>query len=242
MSPLALIPRPEPGLWTVESLLQDLTVVTWAVAPERLRAHVPAGLELERCQGQALISAVTFYNTTFSLHWAPLGLSLGQTNYRVYVRHQGRRAVFFIGTTIDTAFVFIPRALWKMPWRRARYRFSPGSVEATGPWPMALSYTLEGPLQTLPGYRDLSEGMTVLTQPHVGYYEGTNGRMGEYTIWHDPYEAQVARVDQARFELLDALDIVPLASQGAVHSALYTARSLYHVHLPPRWLTDTSRG
>jgi len=216
-------------------------VVTWAVAPERLRPHVPPELELERCQGQALISAVTFYNTNFSPHWSPLGLSLGQTNYRVYVRHEGRRAVFFIATTIDTAFVFIPRGLWKMPWRRARYRFSQGSAEAAGDWSMALSYTLGGSLSMLAGYGDLDEGLTVLTQPHIGYYLGSNGRLGRYTIWHAPYQAEVAVVSRARFGLLDALDIVPFSSQRCVHSAVYTARSLYHVHLPPRWLMDTAR-
>ena len=236
MSELALIPRSPLGWLTVESELCGLTVVTWAVAPERLTRHVPDGFSLELLEGKALISAVTFANRRFRPHWLPVGLSLGQTNYRVYVRREGQRGVLFVGTAIDTSAVFIPRRLWRMPWQKARYRFAPGSVTATGAWGMRLSYSVEGPVETLPGFASLAEGLTVLTQPWVGYYQGSNSRIGRYTIWHAPYRARCMAVNEARFDLLDALDIVPYDDQLAVHSALYEAQTTYHVHLPPRWI------
>ncbi len=236
MSELSLIPRPAPGWTTVSSVLTDLTVVTWAVEPARLRPHVPVGFDLELLGGSALISAVTFLNTGFRPHWLPVGLSLGQTNYRVYVQREGRRGVFFVGTTIDTAFVSVPRYLWRMPWRRARYRFSAGSVEASGSWPMSLRYAVGEQVESLDGFQQLDDGLTVLTQPWEGYYLGSNGKIGRYTIWHAPYAARTARVSEARYGLLDALDIVPMAAQGRVHSVLAEAQTLYHVHLPPRWI------
>jgi hypothetical protein len=236
VSDLALIPRAPLGWTSVTSVLRDLTVLTWAVDPARLRPHVPEMFELEQLNGAALISAVTFNNTAFRPHWLPVGLTLGQTNYRVYVQRQGRRGVFFVGTTIDTAFVGVPRYLWRMPWRRARYRFSPGAVEAEGRWSQSLRYTVGDPVTALPGFARLDDGLTVLSQPWEGYYLGTNNKVGRYTIWHDPYAARVAEVSQARFTLLDDLDIVPLSTQGTLHSALYEAQTLYHVHLPPRWL------
>ncbi|MDG1483041.1 MAG: DUF2071 domain-containing protein [Myxococcota bacterium] len=238
MSRCALIPRPDPDWKTVSSRLTDLTVVTWAVEPARLRPHVPDGFTLELLDGSALISAVTFYNTTFRPYWLPIGLSLGQTNYRVYVQRQGRRGVFFIGTTIDTAFVGVPRYLWQMPWRRARYRFSPGAVEATGEWPMSLRYVVGEPVGALPGFSTLGDGLTILTQPWEGYYQGDDQKIGRYTIWHAPYAPRTATALEVRYGLLDALDIVPLAAQGQVHSVLAEAETLYHVHLPPRWLSD----
>lgn len=236
MSPLALIPRREPDWLTVESELVGLTVVTWAVNPARLAPHVPESFELEQIGGKALISAVTFENRGFRPHWLPLGLSLGQTNYRVYVRREGVRSVFFVGTAIDTPFVWVPRRLWRMPWRRGRYRFGPGEVSAEGEWAVTLRYTVGEPVAALPGFERLEDGLTVLTQPFIGYYRGSSGRIGRYTIWHAPYQARTAEVTEARFALLDVLDIVPLAEQSAVHSALYEARTLYHVHLPPRWI------
>ncbi|MFT4975363.1 MAG: hypothetical protein ACI8S6_001250 [Myxococcota bacterium] len=233
---LSLIPRPEPGWTTVSSVLRDVTVLTWAVDPARLRPHVPEMFDLELLDGAALISAVTFFNTSFRPHWLPLGLSLGQTNYRVYVQREGRRGVFFVGTTIDTPFVGVPRYLWRMPWRRARYRFSPGTVEATGEWSMSLRFATSGPVSSLAGYDRLEEGLAVLTQPWEGYYLGTSGRVGRYTIWHAPYTPQTATVTEARFSLLDELDIVPFSEQTKLHSAMSEAQTLYHVHLPPRWL------
>jgi uncharacterized protein YqjF (DUF2071 family) len=241
-SGLELIPRPTPGLTTVSSVLTDLTVLTWAVDPVRIRRHVPARFALELLEDRALISAVTFRNTRFRPHWFPLSLSLGQTNYRVYIQHGGRRGVFFVGTTIDTAFVGIPRYLWRMPWRRARYAFSPGAVTAEGVWSASLRYTVGEPLTSLPGFARLEDGLGLLTQPWEGYYLGSTGRIGRYTIWHDPYAARVASVSEARFSLLDELGIVPLAEQETLHSALYEAATLYHVHLPPRWLRDTPPG
>lgn len=230
----SLIPRLRPTLTTVESTLCDLTVVTWSVAPERLRRHVPSRLSLEVVGGRALLSAVTFQNRGFSPHWLPAGLTLGQTNYRVYVRDGDQRAVFFLGSTLDTVLVFVPRWLWGMPWRRARYRFSAGSVSASGVWPLRLSYRLGGPVAALDGFASLDVGLSVLTQPWVGLYARPGGRLGRYTIWHAPYEACQAVVQEAWFPLLDQLQIVPLAVQSEVHSALHVSRSLYHVHLPPR--------
>lgn len=231
---LSLIPQSKPTMTTVDSTLCDLTVVTWSVEPKRLRRHVPSRLSLELVEGRALLSAVTFQNRGFSPHGLPVGLTLGQTNYRVYVRHGDQRAVFFLGSTVDTALVFVPRWLWGMPWRRARYRFAAGVVSASGVWPLRLSYRRGEAVSSLAGFSDLDEGLSVLTQPWVGFYARPGGRLGRYTIWHAPYEAFQAEVQEAWFPLLDRLQIVPLVAQSEVHSALYVARSLYHVHLPPR--------
>ena len=141
---------------------------------------------------------------------------------------------FFLGSTLDTRLVCVPRWRWGMPWRRARYRFCARSVSASGVWPLRLSYQLGGPVVALAGFADLDTGLSVLTQPWVGLYARPDGRLGRYTIWHAPYEACQAVVQEAWFPLLDRLQIVPLDRQLEVHSALHVSRSLYHIHLPPR--------
>jgi len=240
---LPLIPeQPQTG-WTVRSCLDNLSVVTWAIPPSRLASRLPAPLAAETItidgQPRALVSAVTFCNHDFRPTWLPLpGLTLGQTNYRVYVRCPAsagaERGVFFLGTTIDTAFASIPRRLWSMPWRRARYRFGPGWVSAAGEWPLRLRLEARRPgTPALPGFPDEATALGILTQPWVGFY-ARGGGLGRYTIWHAPYECHTATLTEAHFPLLDTLGVVPLAEQQSPHSVLLTPRTRYNIYLPPR--------
>lgn len=244
MSDFPLIPAQSASVWTIRSLLERLSVVTWAIPPERLDGLVPAPLSADTVEidgaRRALVSAVTFRNRDFRPVWFPLpGLSLGQTNYRVYVRCPAaagaERGVFFLGTTIDTAATFVPRSLWSMPWRRARYRFGPERVEASGEWPMRLRLTgLRAGSPTLPGFSDEDAALGVLTQPWVGFYARSGGGLGRYTIWHEPYTRHTATLAEAHFPMLDALGVVPLAEQQAPHSVLVEPQVRYNVYLPPR--------
>ena len=240
MGAAQLIPRQPVGPLTVSTWLDHLSVVTWSIPPGRLSGVLPPTLSPVLCDGAALISAVTFCNRDFRLAWLPLGgMRLGQTNYRIYVRDaSGQPAVYFVGTTIDTVMVVVPRSLWRMPWRRARYRFTTHgegdsglTVEAQGEWPARLRLSGRGaPLTALPGFASLSDGLDTLTQPWVGLY----GAGRRYTIWHPPYAAGAARLEEARFGLLDALGLVPLAEQGTPHSVITADPVRYLIYLPPR--------
>ncbi len=244
----AEIVKASPGWLCVTSTLKHLTVTTYAVDPARLRALIPPEFELELIEldePRALVSAVSFLNTEFGLVRVPgPKQSMGQTNYRVYIKRGPKRAVWFLGTTIDTPFVLVPRLLWRMPWQRGRYRFdtqaSDGGydkfrIEVQGAWPMRLEVEdLKAPIGALPGFRDASEAMDVLTQPYVGFY-GRKGRgIGRYTIWHDRYEATEGRVQEASFGLLERLDVVSKNEQLHPHSVIVVPETLYWIYLPPR--------
>ena len=251
------IEKQPPGWLCVSTRLEHLTVVTWAVEPARLRKHIPEPFELECVTLEdgtrgALVSAVTFLNRDFHLVRVPTPrLTLGQTNYRAYIRHEGQRAAWFLGTTIDTLAVAIPRFVWGMPWRRARYHFEVEragdrgpyrrfEVSAKGQWPMRLSVEDSGePLSgALTGFESEAQSLTVLTQPHVGFYQHRPGsaRVGRYSIWHDIYSPRLASLTEARFDLLDVLDVVPIPQQQSPHSVILDPSVLYWIHLPPRRL------
>ncbi len=66
------------------------------------------------------MSAVTFRDVDFRFRLAPfVRLGMIQTNYRAYVRAGDQRAVWFLGSTLSTSIVAVPRLLWKMPWTKA---------------------------------------------------------------------------------------------------------------------------
>lgn len=246
------------GFLCVSTRLEHLTVVTYAVEPERLRRHIPQPFELELVELEdgtraALVSAVTFLNRDFHLVRVPTPrLTLGQTNYRAYVRHKGAPAVWFLGTAIDTRAVFIPRHVWQMPWRRGRYTFDVEregargtygrfEVSARGEWDLHLAIEDSGKeVGVLPGFTSSVQVLNVLTQTHVGFFSRwrSSGGVGRYTIWHDLYQPRSASILEARFGLLAGLDIVPEEEQQTPHSVILEPSVLYHIHLPPRRFTE----
>ena len=245
------IPNKAPGWFCLSTKLEHLTVLTWAVEPARLRRHIPEIFSLERVSldGEefALISAVTFLNTAAHLKRLPTpGLRFGQTNYRVYVRQGGQRAVYFLGTTIDSWSVIVPNIVWKMPWTRGKYQFqvqrqgrtySALKVEASGQWGMAFAIEDLGEgIEVLKGFEQTDEGLQVLTQPHIGFYPRGGGKLGRYTIWHDFYKPKLGKLIEARFDLLSEFDLVPFSEQNKPHSVIIEPTVSYEIHLPPmRW-------
>jgi hypothetical protein len=85
-----------------------------------------------------------------------------------------------------------------------------------------------------PGFPDTVTGLVVLTHPLTGYYTRRDGRVGSYTVWHEPLTPSGGRVRAARWDLLDRLGIVPFDEQTATHSVLVQPRTEFIVRLPPR--------
>ena len=75
------------------------------------RALTPEVRTLDDGQRRGFVSAVSFRDVDFRFAIAPaLRASFFQTNYRAYVRGpDGRQAVFFFGTTLDSRLVALPR-------------------------------------------------------------------------------------------------------------------------------------
>ncbi|MSR62839.1 MAG: DUF2071 domain-containing protein [Planctomycetes bacterium] len=92
-------PTPLPaGPWVMFQRWHDLLFAHWQVAPEVLRGELPGGLELELFEGQAWLGVVPFRMSGVRLRGTPAlpGLAaFPELNVRTYVRHRGKRGVWF---------------------------------------------------------------------------------------------------------------------------------------------------
>lgn len=242
--------RPRPRLTDVSSDLIDFVITTFDVDADVLARLLPDDSSPERFtladgRTRAFVSAVSFLNTNFFVRFAPfVRLSCGQTNYRAYVKRGDARAVWFFGTGLDTAFVNLPRHLWRLPWHRMH-------VERKSEWNGDLLRELhwharaEGaeerlrlrgtgrPLERLDGFDSLAHTHEVLTHPLTGFLRRRDERVVTYGVWHELLVMELAAGD-ARFEKFEQLGLV-VAGQ-APHSVLVQRSTHFDVHLPPRLL------
>lgn len=246
-TPADLRPKPTHHFDATTDLL-DFAIITYAVAPERLAAHLPPGFEpdvytLDDGREVAFISAVPFRDADFHFHFAPFyKIAMGQTNYRAYVRYQGKRVVWFFGTVLTGPWLWIPRHLWKLPWHTARMFFKTRwhkgvcqeyeltTLSSWAPARMSLTGTTT-PMGRLDGFEDEEETAVVLTHPLYGYYWRRNRTLGSYNVWHAPLVLQHAQVEHARFELFERLGLI--TPDQAPHSALVQKRTTFVIYLPP---------
>lgn len=247
---------PKPSLGDVNSTLFDFAITTFDVDVEKLASFLPPGLEVERCQlkdgrERALVSAVTFHNTSFYVQFAPfIRLACEQTNYRAYVKRGEERVVWFFGTALASPFVMLPRYAWRLPWHRMH-------VERRGVWRGDALTSLdwharaEGAEETLrvrgtgralhqlDGFADLETTHRVLTHPTRGFLRTRRGRIVTYGVWHAPLVMEEAEVDEARFERFEKLGLVQPGQ--APHSVLVQRTTDFLVRLPPRRVREMER-
>lgn len=246
-------PRPAPRAQDVVTTLADFAIATYDVSPEALAGLLPAGFApdtftLADGRRRAFVSAVPFRDLDFRFHAAPWArFAFAQTNYRAYVTYQGKRCVWFFGTTLDTPFVTVPRLAWKLPWHRARTRLEAGwdgdrlvsyDLQTRGRWGEArLQLEDDGaPAGTLDGFEDEDACAFVLTHPLTGYMHRLDGRLTTYSVWHERLAMQRARPLEARFEVFENLGLVERSQ--APHSVLVQRETEFLIQLPPRRLAE----
>ena len=249
----AATPRPRAGPGDVITTLRHFAIVTYAVPPVRLVGVVDERFDLDTVpvhgHERALISVVPFEDEDF--RWAASDgprWRFGQTNYRIYVRDRqtGRRAVWFLGTTLGSWRVVYPRYVWRLPWHYGRFaisceldaggRYTTYRIETRSRWApleLELDHQPDAPIE-LAGFADVATGLDVLTHPLEGFYRRRDRHLGSYSVWHDRLTPTPGRVRRARIGLLDRLGIVPFAEQAAAHSVLIQERTEFQIHLPPR--------
>lgn len=243
-------PRPRVRRLDATTRLDHFALVTFAVDPERLAAVLPLGLkpEVRRLDGgreRGFVSAVSFRDVDFRFAIAPwLRVSFFQTNYRAYVRGpDGRRAVFFFGTTLDSPLAALPRLAWGMPWHGGSTRIeaewsddgrcSDYRHRCSGRWGAA-DVQLEGTNEVagrLDGFADGEDAALVLTHPLDGFFERPNGRLGRYSVWHPRLRPQLGTAHRARYAVFEELGLV---EAGALPHSVLLQRSIeFDVLLPP---------
>lgn len=244
----------------VRATLLHFALINYALPKARLLPHIPEDrFEIAEFsiagRAMAMLSVVPFLAAAFRfVRLAPfLKFRFGQTNHRVYVtdRRTGEPAVWFLGTTLSSWFVGIPRLLWKLPWQDARYRFdcvydatrssySKFEVEIESEW-CAGTVALEDtgkPASLQEGFASLDEQELVLTHPVAGYYRRRDGRLGSYSVRHDEIPLTSAVPRRLRFSLYERLGLLSQAEMERPHSVFLCPSIEFDIHLPPRPLQD----
>lgn len=108
---------------------QDLIMANYSVHPDILQPHLPAGVELDRWQGQVVVSLVgfLFLDTRVRRIGIPFHRNFEEVNLRFYVRRreegEWRRGVVFVSELVPRrAIAWVARTLYGEPYRRVPMR------------------------------------------------------------------------------------------------------------------------
>ncbi|QBY05370.1 DUF2071 domain-containing protein [Thalassotalea sp. HSM 43] len=251
-----LHPRPTPAGLDVLCKLQHFAIITYAVDPSRFEGLFPSRFKLDTIhidgEDKALISVVPFIDVDFTSAVYPFPkFTMGQTNYRIYIIDTvtNERCVWFLGTTLDSWTLCVPRFVWNLPWYSGKvsfdcdydeshqiYRKYKMTTEADwAPADVELSQTKDAEIE-LPGFPDLQTGLVYLTHPLAGFYHRRDGKLGTYRVWHKQLEVSAAILKSANFGLLSKLGLVRLEEQQKTHSVLIEPINEFTIYLPPKVL------
>ena len=241
-------PPPVRGLDVLTTLV-DFAIVHWEIDARKLDKHLPPGFkatEFPMADGgsRPVIGAVVFRDTGFRFAALPfLRFSMGQTNYRSYVQHDGEEVAWFFGTSLTGPSVVMPRLLWKLPWEPARMKFrctwdgdrlQRYDVTTRSRWaPFRIVAHGTGrrmPAVGLPG--DEARHARVLTHPTKGFFRRRDGRVGTYSIWRGPLDLELAEVETCSFGLYERLGLIA-PGQAPLHVLVQRAVD-FRIYLPPR--------
>ncbi len=248
-----LTPRPQPKNIDIQCKLQHFALITYAIDPEKFKPIIPERFKLDTIfyQGkeQALMSVVPFIDVDFTSAVYPFPkFTMGQTNYRVYVIDQttNERCVWFIGTTLDSWTIAVPRYIWMLPWYSGKVIFDCDydaeqqcyrhyHMTTHSDWAAAELELSQSTSDTwhYEGFPDLESFQVYLTHPLAGFYHRRDGKLGTYRVWHDRLHPTPAKLHHARFELLDRLGLLSFEEQLSPYSTLIEPINEFTIYLPP---------
>ena len=127
VEPVSVVAPPLRGPVMMNQDWRDLTMVHWAVDPERVRHLVPPGVRPDVLDGATYVGLVPFRMVGAGLArgpGVPWAGSFLETNVRLYsVDATGRRGIVFLSLDTDRAVVVAgARAAFGLPYRWARMR------------------------------------------------------------------------------------------------------------------------
>ncbi|TAD99750.1 MAG: DUF2071 domain-containing protein [Bacteroidetes bacterium] len=239
------------SFFNADTMLDHFAIISYAVPLEKLRPLVHKDFELAEFEidgkKQALISAVPFIDRDFHFPKMPFAkYKFGQTNYRAYVIDKnGEHCVWFFGTMLASLFYVIPRKLWKMPWHYGKFAgnfdfegniYKKYQIKVESEWAkteIELTSTAQK-MQITEGFKDLDQMKLILTHPIAGYYFKTNGKLGNYQIWHDELDLNVGKASNLYFQVFEDLKLLSKEQMQVPHSVLLCSECRFSVQLPPK--------
>lgn len=247
-----LTERPKPHGIDVLCGLKHFAIITYAVPKERFDGIFPKRFKLDTVevngQSMGLISVVPFIDVDFTSAVFPFPkFTMGQTNYRIYIidTETGERCVWFLGTTLDSWTLMVPRYLWNLPWHAGRVRFNcvlnetsglydKYQMETTSEWAAASVELSQSESDTFnfPGFPDVESALVYLTHPLAGFYYRRDNKLGTYRVWHKQLDVKPGRLKSAEFKLLSNLGLVEKAEQSSPYSVLIEPINEFTIYLP----------
>lgn len=154
---------------------------------------------------------------------------------------------WFLGTTLDSWTLAVPRYLWNLPWHSASMTFDchfddqtgkykKYSVTADSEW-AAASVSLEQKTEntfSFAGFPNAESMLIYLTHPLAGFYYRRDGKLGTYRVWHKRLDVRPASLISADFKLLSKLGIVTASEQNHPYSVLIEPLNEFTIYLPPQ--------
>ena len=231
-----------------------LVMLNYVVDDRVLEPLVPAGTELDRWEGHALVSVVGFRFLRTRVLGVPIPLhrDFDEVNLRFYVRHEApgtgevRRGVVFVRELVPRpAIAVVARLAYNEPYRAVPMRSEVPSAPAAEPGRVRYAWrtprragwqhvagTAAGGAPSVPP--PTSEARFV-TEHFWGYTRQRDGGTIEYEVAHPSWRvwhAAEPSLEADVAELYGAAFVAPLA--GAPSSAFIAEGSAVTVHAPRR--------
>jgi uncharacterized protein len=186
----------------------NVALLSYPVPDEVLAPLLPAGLALDRWEGEAFVSLVAFDfldTRVGGIAW-PGFTAFPEVNLRFYVREGERRGVVFIGELVPSRVVVVlARLFYNEPYRVARFR---SATETDGGGIRVVHdfqrdgrrhrITVEGGCPAEPA---AEEGATHFFKEHAwGYGTDRRGRVLRYAVDHPRWRAHPGATARADVE------------------------------------------
>lgn len=217
--------------WVMRMTWRHLLFMHWPVDPDRLRPHVPPGLDIDTHDGAAWLGIVPFLMTGVRarcLPPLPTAHAFPELNVRTYVtpRADPVPGVWFFSLDAASALAVAgARATFHLPYFNARMscikdntriryrseRIHPGAPPAT----FEAEYEPTAP--ATPSRPASIEHF--LTERYCLYAADKAARLHRGRILHDPWRLAPARADVARCDMTALLDLPTPASNPLLHFA-----------------------
>jgi uncharacterized protein YqjF (DUF2071 family) len=203
--PWPLNPRP----WVMGQTWERLLFAHWPLAPDVLRPHVPAHLEIEQYEGSAWLGITPFRLVGLRLRGLPPAPGLSnflELNCRTYVRHDGRPGIWFFSLDASSRLaVEAAQRMYGLPYRHAQITFENGVFTLYRPGGetyFAASYRgLGAPSTPRPG------SLEHFLAERYCLYAGREGEL-RADIHHLPWQVQEAEAE------LEQVGISPFPIEG----------------------------
>lgn len=239
----------------VNTELEHFAIISYRVPLEKIEHLIPKPFKLwtytENDTKYTLISAVPFKDKDFSFYRMSRfpKFNFYQTNFRTYIidERDNNYSAWFFGTTLGSWASIVPKKIWNMPWKYAKYKssfkkngdhYSEYNMEfksKMGDGHIEIESTGQN-MQLLKGFKTIEEQIHILTHPVIGYYSLPNKALGTYEIWHPKIDLKEGKVKQLYFELFEKLGFLSKLEMNNPHSVLITPKIEFDILLPPRKL------